>query len=90
MCKLIPLRAVPYKARVEEAQARKTSLSRAEALAKAEYQITMASGTYSAPYPPTVGWVCTLAAAEALAAEITRMPGDTYHHSLAFSRRKGG
>lgn len=87
MTRLLPLAQIPYTARQSESAARKRHASRAEALRAAQYEIVQAAGTYSGAYAPTVGWCCSRAAAEALAAELTHMPGNTCHHSLSYVRR---
>lgn len=84
MAKLMPLLSIPHAARNAERRARNKHASRAAALAAAQYEIVYAEGTYSGAHAPSVGWCCSRAAAEALAAELTHMPGNTCHHSLSF------
>lgn len=81
---LMRLTDIPYAARGAERRARAKHATRAAALEAAQYEIVQAEGTYSGANAPTVGWCCSRAAAEALAAELTRMPGNTCHHSLSF------
>lgn len=84
MNKLIPLTQIPYAARAEEAKARATWPTRAMALDAATLQIVMAPGCYGGPDAPTIGWVLTREAAEALAAMRTYMPGGTSHRRLTW------
>jgi hypothetical protein len=90
MTHLIPLRSIPTTtARRAESNARSQYATRSAALDAASYRVEQAPGTHSRPDwdPPVVGWVVSLEAAEALAGELTRMPGGTYHRSLAYSRQ---
>lgn len=89
MPRLIPLADIPYRARARERQARKAYGSRAAALAGAQFAIVSAPGCHSRPSfdPPTIGWVCSRGAAEALAAQRIHMPDHTSHHSLSFEFR---
>lgn len=84
MSKLIPLSSIPYAARAAEREARRAFATRVAALEAAQYRIVVAPGCHSRPYfdPPTVGWVCSREAAEALAAQQTRMPDGTSHSRL--------
>lgn len=86
MSKLIPLRDIPSAARASEGAARRAlRASGTDALAAARYEIHDANGCYGGAYPTTRGWTVTEAAAEALAAEVVRMPGGSVHHDLAYS-----
>ena len=64
----------------------RTALRHLEA---SQYEIVEAEGTYSGAFAPTVGWCCTRKAAEALAAEVINMPGNTCHHGLSYVFRGG-
>lgn len=85
MSRLVPLADIPAVARSAERTARAAFSSRAAALAAAKYEIVQAPGAHSRPSfdPPSVGWVVTRAAADAVAAELVRMPGGTSHRHLA-------
>lgn len=83
MNKLIPLNQIPYRARKIEADARREL--GAEALEAAQYRIEAAPGCYGSPYPPVYGWTVTQEAADALAAQVTHMPGGTSHHRISYS-----
>jgi len=86
MAKLIPLRDLPYEARETEADARRDLREQGEdVLECAHYEIHMAEGCYSGTWPPTVGWVVTERAAQALAAGVTHTPGGSCHHRLSWS-----
>lgn len=89
MNRLIPLRDLPYSARAAERDARRAYKTRSAALAAAQYEIVSAPGCHSQPYfdPPRIGWVCTRAAAEALATRRTDMPGGTSHCRLTYTGR---
>lgn len=82
--RLIPLAYIPYAARAAERAARRAFTSRAAALESARYELVSAPGCHSRPYfdPPSNGWVCTRAAANALAARQTHMPDGTSHRRL--------
>lgn len=84
MANLMRLSDIPHSARDAERHARSKHSNRAAALQAAQYEIVQAAGTYSGAHAPTVGWCCSRAAAQALAAELTYMPGNTCHHSLSF------
>jgi hypothetical protein len=82
MPRLIPIRDLPYSARAEESAERRQYRKRADALDEARYEIVLAPGCHGEPEPPTVGWVLTAKAAEALASRVTYMPGGTCHRRL--------
>jgi hypothetical protein len=86
--KLIPLADIPHKARLAERQARRRFSNRADALVAAEYEIVLAPGCHQNPPddPPSVGWVLTPDAAEALESRVTRMPDGTCHTRLRYRR----
>lgn len=69
------------RARPRRASARSGS-TRAIALDAATYEIVLAPGCYGGPDAPTVGWVLTREAADALASIVTRMPGGSSHQRL--------
>jgi hypothetical protein len=83
MASLLPLRSIPFVARANEAAARRMCGTRSEAITAAEWEIVDAEGCHSGARPATRGWCLTQAAAEAVAAEVVRMPGGTVHHHLA-------
>jgi CelD/BcsL family acetyltransferase involved in cellulose biosynthesis len=74
---LIPLREIPHTARAAEAAARRAHPTRAAAWRAARYELEAAPGC-----SPMLGrhWVLTRAAADALAAEVVRLPGGSAHH----------
>jgi hypothetical protein len=81
MTRLIPLSQIPASARAAEAKARRAYATRALALEAAQVHIVSAPGCHSRPYfdPPTIGWVLTRAAGEALSRVQTHMPDHTSH-----------
>jgi len=82
--KLLPLDQIPGTvARDRERQARKAYGYRTAALAGAQFEILDAEGCYSGQ-PDTYGWLCSRSAAEAVAAEVTHMPGNTCHTARQF------
>lgn len=85
MTRLIPLNQIPYTARAAESAARRQYTTRASALEAAQHRIVSAPGCHGRPYfdPPVIGWVLTIGAAEAVAAQVTRMPDGTCHRRLA-------
>ncbi len=82
MARLIPLSSIPYAARETEARERAKWPTRAMALDAATYEIVLAPGCYGGAVAPTVGWVLTSEAADALAAIVTHMPGGSSHRRL--------
>lgn len=77
--KLLPLNQIPgTTARNRERTARAAYGSRAAALAGAQFEIL------DGGHPRTYGWLCSRVAAEAVAGEITRMPGNTCHTARRF------
>lgn len=90
--KLIPLAQIPTTAaRDAERRARAKYESRAAALQAAQYEMVVAPGCHSQPHfdPPRIGWVCALSAAEAMAAQLTHMPGNTSHRRIAYQVHAG-
>jgi hypothetical protein len=85
MTRLIPLTHIPRSVRAAESAARKSFESPAAALAAARYKLVVAPGCHSEPYfdPPVIGWTCTRAAAEAIAARVTYMPDRNHHRRTA-------
>ena len=87
MAKLIPLRDIPTTtARNREAEQRRryrSPESTMSALEAASYEIVVAEGCYFGAVAPSVGWVLTYEAANAITQRITRMPGGTCHRRLA-------
>lgn len=87
MTDLIPLRNIPHAAREVEATERRKFATRDDALEAADLAIVLAPGCHNKPTAPVIGWVLTLAAAEALAARVTQMPGGTSHRRLQYEQR---
>jgi hypothetical protein len=84
MAKLLRLNDIPTtRARDAERRARAKYADRAAALEAAPYEVVDAAGCYSGAYPDAYGWLCSADAAEAVAAEVTRMPGGTQHCARA-------
>lgn len=84
MAKLINLGDLPYRVRSAEAAERAKWPTRAMALDAATYEIVMAQGCYGGAYAPTIGFVLTREAADALAERLTYLPGGTCHHRLSY------
>jgi len=84
MTRLLPLADIPHGSRAAERVARGEYPTRAAALGAAQYEVIEAPGTYGTPFPSTLGWVLTGAAAQAIAAEVIHMPGGTCHHGWTY------
>lgn len=85
MANLIPLSQIPHRARESEAKERAKWPARAMALDAATYEIVLAEGCYSGAYAPTIGYVLTRDAAQALSERMTYMPGGSCHRRLRYA-----
>ena len=81
----IRLGDIPGAARAEERAARLRAIDLAgqDGAEEPPYEIVLAPGCHGEPWPPTVGWVWTRAAAQALASRKTHMPDGSSHCRLA-------
>ena len=83
----IRLGDIPGAARAEERDARLRAIALAgqDGADEPSYEIILAAGCHGEPTPPTVGWVWTRAAAQALSERVTHMPGGSSHRRLAIA-----
>lgn len=87
MSKLVSLSKIPHAARSAEAKERAKWPTREMALDSASYEILAAPGCYGGAFPPSHGWVLTRDAAEAIAGQMTHMPGNTSHRRQDYQER---